>query len=506
MEHKIKSALISVYHKDGLDDIIHLLHRHEIIIYSTGGTRSYIESLGVPVHKVEDLTGYPSILEGRVKTLHPKVFGGILAIRESKYLEELNQFDIPVFDLVIVDLYPFEDAWTQNVSHEEMIEKIDIGGVSLIRAAAKNYQDVVVIPSKSEYSIIKDILENQDPVSTIDQRKLLAGAAFKITSKYDGLIGNYLAGMPMESFSTVVYGHRQLRYGENPHQAASFYGNMDDVFDQICGKDLSYNNLVDLDAAIAFINEFEASIPTFAIIKHTNACGAASRITVEEAWIAALAGDPISAFGGILISNTKINMAAAEMIDKIFYEVLLAPDFDEGVIEFLNKKPNRILIKLKFCPSSGLAYKSLLNGIIVQEADVVEEEQSLFSVVTKLSPNEMELRDLHFALKVVKHLKSNAIVLVKDEQLLGMGCGQTSRVDACKQSIDKANHFGFNLQGAVMASDAFFPFPDCVELVNNEGVKSVVQPGGSLKDQLSIDFCDAHGMSMVFTGIRHFKH
>lgn len=506
MLHKIKSALISVYHKDGLDDIIHLLNRHDIIIYSTGGTHSYIESLGVPVHKVEDLTGYPSILEGRVKTLHPKVFGGILAIRESKHLDELNQFDIPEFDLVMVDLYPFEDAWIQNVSHEEMIEKIDIGGVSLIRAAAKNYKDVVVVPSKNEYDVISSILETQDAVSTIDQRKLLAVAAFKVTSQYDALIGSYIAGMPKESFSTVVYGHRPLRYGENPHQAASFYGSMNHFFEQICGKDLSYNNLVDIDAAIAFINEFETSKATFAIIKHTNTCGAASRNTVEEAWIAALAGDPISAFGGILISNAKINMAAAEMIDKIFYEVLLAPGFDDGVVEFLNKKPNRILIKMKPYPSHRLVYKSLLNGIIVQEADVVEEEQSLFSVVTKLLPNERELRDLNFAIKVVKHLKSNAIALVKDEQLLGMGCGQTSRVDACKHSIDKANHYGFNLQGAVMASDAFFPFPDCVELVNSEGVKSVVQPGGSLKDQLSIDFCDAHGMSMVFTGIRHFKH
>ncbi len=506
MNCKIKSALISVYHKDGLDEIIKMLHQQGVEIYSTGGTRSYIESLNVHVNKVEDLTGYPSILEGRVKTLHPKIFGGILAIRSEQYLDELKQFDIPVFDLVIVDLYPFEDAWSQGVAHQDMIEKIDIGGVSLIRAAAKNYHDVVVVPSKNEYKILKEILELQDGYSTLVQRQDLAVAAFSITSSYDVMIGNYLAGKPKEALSLVANGEKQLRYGENPHQRASFFGDLNHTFQQISGKELSYNNLVDIDAALNFISEFDTNIPTFAIIKHTNTCGAASRKTIEEAWDAALLGDPVSAFGGILISNTPIDIVTAKKIDSIFYEVLLAPDFEDGVISFLNKKPNRIILQTKATFLVDRTYKSLLNGIIIQDADRQGDETVFFDVKTKISPSVNEISDMNFAIKVVKHLKSNAIVLVKDRQLLGMGCGQTSRVDACKHSIAKAKHFGFDLHGAVMASDAFFPFPDCVEVVYNEGIKAVVQPGGSVKDQLSIDFCDTHGMSMVFTGIRHFKH
>ncbi|MCZ2102587.1 MAG: bifunctional phosphoribosylaminoimidazolecarboxamide formyltransferase/IMP cyclohydrolase [Chitinophagales bacterium] len=506
MNVKIKSALISVFHKDGLDEIIRLLHQHDITIYSTGGTQAYIETLGIPVLRVEDLTGYPSILEGRVKTLHPKIFGGILAIREANYLEELAKFEIPVFDLVVVDLYPFEASWSQQANHQDMIEKIDIGGVSLIRAAAKNYQDVVVVPSKNEYPILKNILANQNAEASLEQRHGLAGAAFRITSSYDFLIGNYLTGKNQQFFQPAAFGVKQLRYGENPHQAASFYGNLEDSFEQISGKELSFNNLVDIDAAVTLMEEFYDDVPAFAIIKHTNTCGVAVRNTVNEAWDAALAGDPVSAFGGILISNAPIDMETALKIDQIFYEVLLAPSFEEGVEALLAKKANRILLRTKAIHASKQMFKNILNGIIVQDADFIQDERSVFSVKTNVSPTPNEIEDLNFAVKCVKHLKSNAIVLVKDRQLLGMGCGQTSRIDACRQAIDKAKHFGFDLNGAVMASDAFFPFPDCVELVHLEGINAVVQPGGSIKDQLSIDYCNENGMSMVFTGLRHFKH
>ncbi len=506
MNVTIKSALISVFHKDGLDEIIELLHQNGVEIYSTGGTRSYIESLNIPVQRVEDLTGYPSIIEGRVKTLHPKIFGGILAIRNQEHLSELEQYDIPSFDLVVVDLYPFEDAWSEKVTHQSMIEKIDIGGVSLIRAAAKNYHDVVVIPSKNEYGILKTILDNQDAKSTQAQRLGLSIAAFRITSAYDLMISSYLAGKDMHCFNPVAYGEKKLRYGENPHQTASFFGTTDDIFEQLSGKALSYNNLVDMDAAISLIREFPAQNPAFAIIKHTNACGVAVRSTVSQAWEAALAGDPVSAFGGILITNSTIDMETAQKIDAIFYEVLLAPAFEEGVVDLLAKKPNRTLIQIKDLEEPGQSFKQILNGIIVQDADKVLDESPLFVVKTKVAPTNAEVDDLNFAVKCVKHLKSNAIVLAKNNQLLGMGCGQTSRVDACKQAIEKAKHFGFDLQGAVLASDAFFPFPDIVEIAHQQGIMAIVQPGGSIKDQLSIDYCDEHGMSMVFSGIRHFKH
>ena len=506
MNIKIKSALISVYHKDGLDEIIDLLYRNGITIYSTGGTRTYIESLNVPVRRVEDLTGYPSIIEGRVKTLHPKVFGGILAIRDPQYLSELEKYDIPTFDLVVVDLYPFEDAWHEKASHQSMIEKIDIGGVSLIRAAAKNYHDVVVIPSKNEYGLLKTILAEQHASATQEQRSDLSIAAFRITSAYDLMISSYLAGKDMRHFNPIAYGERKLRYGENPHQEASFFGNSDDIFEQLSGKELSYNNLVDMDAAVSLIREFPAQRPAFAIIKHTNTCGVAVRSTVSEAWDAALAGDSVSAFGGILITNSMIDKETARKIDQIFYEVLLAPGFEEGVVELLAKKPNRTLIRVKDLKEPAQSFKHILNGIIVQDIDKVQDESPLFAVKTKVSPTNVEVEDLNFAVKCVKHLKSNAIVLAKNNQLLGMGCGQTSRVDACKQAIEKAKYFGFDLQGAVMASDAFFPFPDIVGLAHNEGIMAIVQPGGSIKDQLSIDYCDEHGMSMVFSGIRHFKH
>lgn len=506
MKKKIKSALISVYHKDGLDDIIRLLNHHGVAIYSTGGTQTYIESMNVPVNRVEDLTGYPSILEGRVKTLHPKVFGGILAIRTPQYQDELKNYQIPEIDLVIVDLYPFENSWQENVSHAEMIEKIDIGGVSLIRAAAKNYQDVVVVPSKNEYSILKDILELQDAFSNLDQRLSLSITAFQATSSYDFMISSYLAGKSMSSFTNIVYGEMKLRYGENPHQSASFYGDLNEIVEQISGKELSYNNLVDVDAALSLMNEFADDLPTFAIIKHTNACGVATKETVELAWEAALAADPVSAFGGILISNHYIDMLTAQKIDKIFYEVLISPGFEDGVTEILSKKPNRILLQSNNVSTPKKVFKSILNGVISQEIDSIKDEHLRFIVKTQATPAIQELKDLNFAVKCAKHLKSNAIVIAKNGQLLGMGCGHTSRVDACMHAIEKAKHFGFDLGGAVMASDAFFPFPDCVELVQKEGIKSIVQPGGSKNDQLSIDYCNEYGMSMLFTGIRHFKH
>lgn len=506
MEIMIKSALISVYNKDGLDEIIQMLHQLDVHIYSTGGTQTYIESFNIPVTPVEDITSYPSIMDGRVKTLHPKIFGGILAKRASSHFDDLIRYEIPAIDLVIVDLYPFMEAWTNMVSHDDMIEKIDIGGVSLIRAAAKNYNDVMVIPSKNAYSTLYSILKNQNGCSTLEQRKQLAIAAFGITSEYDMLISNYLGGKERTYFKVISNGEKPLRYGENPHQKGSFYGNTDEIFEQLSGKELSYNNLVDIDAALNIIHEFDNNKSVFAIIKHTNVCGIAESDTAGKSWEQALAGDSVSAFGGILISNAEIDMETAKKIDKIFYEVLIAPDFSSGVIELLSAKTNRILLKMKKRVPQIQMFRNLLNGVIVQEVDVARNERSDFDVKTRIAPDEREINDLNFAVKCVKHLKSNAIVLVKNGQLCGMGCGQTSRVDACRQAIDKAKHFGFDLHGAVMASDAFFPFPDCVELVYNEGIRAVVQPGGSIKDQLSIDYCDEHGMSMVFTGIRHFKH
>lgn len=505
---KIKSALISVYYKDGLEEIIRHLNSQGVTIYTTGGTQSFIESLGVTVSKVEDLTGYPSILDGRVKTLHPKIFGGILAKRDEDHLGQLEKFEIPTIDLVLVDLYPFEETVANTSNEAEIIEKIDIGGISLIRAAAKNFNDVVVIPSKSQYSDLLSILRDNEGSTSLEQRKYLAGQAFMVSSHYDTAIFNYIASEDEKSkvFKESIVQNEILRYGENPHQNGAFYGNLSDIFEKISGKELSYNNLVDIDAAIQLMSEFKDEEPTFAILKHTNPCGVATRKTITEAWSAALAADPISAFGGILISNSTIDISAAEEIDKIFYEVLVATDFTDEAIDLLRAKKNRVLLRLKKYPSLGKMYKNLLNGVIVQDSDHKSESVSDFEVKTKKSPSSSEMNDLAFALKCAKHLKSNTIVLVRDNQLLGMGCGQTSRIDACRHAIEKSKQYGFDLKGAVMASDAFFPFPDCVELVHNEGINAVVQPGGSLKDQLSIDFCDAHGMSMVFTGTRHFKH
>ncbi len=504
---KIKSALISVFNKDGLDKIVQLLKDQGVKIYSTGGTQSFIESLGAMVHRVEDLTTYPSILDGRVKTLHPKVFGGILAIRNEDHLSQLQKYDIPEIDLVVVDLYPFEDTVASTNDEEAIIEKIDIGGIALIRGAAKNFNDVVVIPSKDEYGDLHHILNDGAGVSTLAQRKDLARKAFKVSSHYDTAIFNYFDRDTFEeSFKHSIPKGQVLRYGENPHQQGIFFGEMDAMFEKMGGKELSFNNLVDVDAAVAVMSEFKDDLPTFAILKHTNTCGLAVRSTPLEAWKAALAGDPISAFGGILICNTKVDLVTAEEINKLFYEVLIAPDFDQDAQELLNSKSKRILLKLKHYNLRLKSFKSLLNGVIQQDSDLKTETKESLEVVTATQPTQSQIADLLFANKLVKHLKSNTIVFAKDNQLLSMGCGQTSRVDATKQAIEKAAQFGFDLNGAAMASDAFFPFPDCVELAYDAGITSVIQPGGSIKDNLSVAFCDTHGIAMVVTGVRHFKH
>ncbi|MBK9736055.1 MAG: bifunctional phosphoribosylaminoimidazolecarboxamide formyltransferase/IMP cyclohydrolase [Saprospiraceae bacterium] len=508
MDPKIKSALISVYYKDGLEHIVRKLDGLGVTIYTTGGTQSFIEGLGIKVKEVETLTGYPSILGGRVKTLHPKVFGGIMAIREDVHLAQLDAYEIPPIDLVIVDLYPFEETVSQTTNESDIIEKIDIGGISLIRAAAKNFKDVVVISSKSQYGYLLDILHKYDGFTLLADRKKLASEAFMISSHYDTAIFNYLAKEDLNDavFKRSMLKSEPLRYGENPHQTASYFGDMSEVFDKICGKDLSYNNLVDADAAIMLMAEFKDFDPTFAIIKHTNPCGIASRSSAFEAWHSALEADPVSAFGGILICNAIIDIDTAKEIDKIFYEVLIAPDFTPDALSLLVSKPKRIVLRLKNYNIQKKGFKSLLNGVIVQDNDLLTESTENFETKTISQPSPQEMTDLIFALKCCKHLKSNTIVLAKNAQMLAMGCGQTSRIDACRHAIEKARQYGFELNGAVMASDAFFPFPDCVELVHHEGISAVIQPGGSIKDNLSIEYCNAHSMSMVFTGIRHFKH
>lgn len=510
MAKKIKSALVSVYSKEGLDEIVKLMDQHDIKIYSTGGTQKFIESHGIKVHRVEDLTSYPSILDGRVKTLHPKVFGGILAIRNEDHLGQLAQHEMPEIDLVVVDLYPFEDTLKSTTDEAEIIEKIDIGGIALIRGAAKNFNDVVVIPSKAEYSHLHDILANNNGETDLKTRKQLARRAFKVSSHYDTAIFGYFDEVESEAedktFKQSLNLGTSLRYGENPHQQGIFFGEMDAMFETLGGKQLSYNNLVDVDAAVALMREFADDQPTFAVLKHTNACGVASRATVLEAWHAALAGDPVSAFGGILICNHKIDLATAEEINKLFYEVLIAPDFDQDALDLLTKKSKRILLKLKHYNHRPKTFKSLLNGVIEQDNDLNVETEADLKVVSDRKPTDQEVKDMLFANKLVKHLKSNTIVLARNNQLLGMGCGQTSRVDACKQAIEKAKNFGFELEGAAMASDAFFPFPDCVEIAHKAGITSVIQPGGSIKDNLSIDYCNDNDVAMVHTGTRHFKH
>ena len=504
---KIKSALISVFHKDGLDEIINLLDQYDVTIYSTGGTQKFIESHGVKVERVEDLTSYPSILDGRVKTLHPKVFGGILARRDEDHLGQLAKYDMPEIDLVIVDLYPFEDTVKSTDDEEAIIEKIDIGGIALIRGAAKNFNDVVIVPSKNEYPMIQKILAEQNAESTLADRKELARRAFKVSSHYDTAIFNYFDRDSDDvSFKHSLIDSQVLRYGENPHQQGIFFGELDTMFEKISGKELSFNNLVDVDAAVNVMSEFEDSDPTFAVLKHTNTCGIATRSTVLEAWHAALAGDPVSAFGGILISNTIVDLATAEEINKLFYEVVIAPEFDQDAINLLTKKKKRVLMKINRWHVNDKSFKSILNGVIQQDTDKSMESSDKMECVTDAQATPQQLSDLEFANKCVKHLKSNTIVLVKNNQLLGMGCGQTSRVDALRQAISKATAFGFDLEGCVMASDAFFPFPDCVEIAHDAGTAAVVQPGGSIKDNLSVDYCNSKGMPMLMTGIRHFKN
>ncbi len=503
---RIKTALVSVYHKDGLDEIINKLHEEGVRFLSTGGTRQFIESLGIPCQAVEELTTYPSILGGRVKTLHPKVFGGILCRRDVEQdRQQIEKYEIPEIDLVIVDLYPFEATVASGAPEAEIIEKIDIGGISLIRAAAKNYKDVVIVASQAQYQPLRDMLMEHGATTSLEERRWFAKEAFAVSSHYDSAIFNYFDGGEGSAFRYSANNQKALRYGENPHQKGYFYGKLDEMFDQIHGKEISYNNLLDINAAVDLINEFGTDT-TFAILKHNNACGLATRPTVLEAWKDALAGDPVSAFGGVLITNAVIDKAAAEEITKIFFEVIIAPDYDVDALEILGQKKNRIILSRKQGTLPTKQFRSLLNGVLVQDRDLKVETPEDLKVVTTKAPTAEEIDDMLFANKIVKNSKSNAIVLAKGHQLLASGVGQTSRVDALKQAIEKAKSFGFDLHGAVMASDAFFPFPDCVEIAHEAGITAVIQPGGSIKDQLSFDYCNEHDMAMVTTGFRHFKH
>ena len=503
----VQSALISVYYKEGLDEVVRELNKRGVTIYSTGGTQSFIEGLGIQVIPVETLTNFPEILGGRVKTLHPKIFGGILNRRNlAEDQEALAMHDIPQIDLVIVDLYPFEETVASGASHQDIIEKIDIGGISLIRAAAKNFQDVVIVPSVSQYEKLLSILRAQDGATTLEQRMDFAGEAFHVSSHYDTMIHNYFLKGESLYFKSSITESESLRYGENPHQKGVFYGNLNEIFDKLHGKELSYNNLLDVDAAVNLMQEFSVDGPTFAILKHNNACGISTRDNIKEAYEGALSADPVSAFGGILISNAFIDLTSATLINELFCEVLIAPGYDDQGLELLKSKKNRIILIQKEAILPQKQFRTILNGVLVQERDSKIESKSALEVKTKLIPNQQEIDDLIFANKIAKHTKSNTIVLAKNGQLLASGTGQTSRVDALRQAIHKAKSFSFDLNGAVMASDAFFPFPDCVEIANKEGIDAVIQPGGSVKDQLSIDYCNQNEMKMVFTGIRHFKH
>lgn len=502
---RIKKALVSVYHKDKLDIIIRKLHEEGVEFISTGGTQSFIESLNIPCQAVEDLTGYPSILGGRVKTLHPKVFGGILSRRDlAKDNEQLATYEIPEIDLVIVDLYPFEATVAAGADEPTSIEKIDIGGISLIRAAAKNFKDVVIVASQQQYEPLLNLINNGGAVTTIEERRWFAKEAFSVSSNYDAAIFNYFDGDEASAFRHCENNSKVLRYGENPHQKGIYFGNFEDMFEQLQGKEISYNNLLDIDAAVNLINDFEDI--TFAILKHNNACGIASRPVLVDAWNDALAGDPVSAFGGVLVTNAVIDKTTAEEINKIFFEVIIAPDYDLEALEILSQKKNRIILILKNNAIKTKQFRSLLNGVLVQDKDMKTETPSDLKVVTEKSPSEQEIEDLLFANKIVKHTKSNAIVLAKNKQMCASGVGQTSRVDALEQAIEKAGAFKFELTGAVMASDAFFPFPDCVEIAAKAGISAVIQPGGSINDKNSIESCNNNGLSMVTTGFRHFKH
>ena len=503
---KIKNALVSVYYKDNLAPLIQLLNKYGVTFYSTGGTEAFIRDLGIGVERVEDLTSYPSILGGRVKTLHPKVFGGILSRRPLEDdKKQLQQFEIPEIDLVIVDLYPFEETVASGASEQDIIEKIDIGGISLIRAAAKNFNDVVIISSKNDYKELEEILASQEGTTTLEQRKSFAKRAFNTSSHYDTAIFNYFNQTePLEVFKQSEQKAQVLRYGENPHQKGVFFGDLEAMFDKLNGKELSYNNLVDVDAAVAIIDEFQE--PTFAILKHTNACGVASRATVKQAWVDALACDPVSAFGGVLITNGTVDAETARKINNLFFEVLIAPSYEEEALSILTEKKNRIILRRKEITLPTQQFKTLLNGVILQDKDNTVEGPSQMITVTNVTPTAEQMEDLFFANKIVKHTKSNTIVFAKNGTLLSSGVGQTSRVDALKQAIEKANAFGFDLKGSSMASDAFFPFPDCVEIASAAGIAAVLQPGGSIKDQLSIDMANEKGIAMVTTGVRHFKH
>lgn len=503
----IRSALISVYYKDQLAPVVSKLNQLGVTIYSTGGTQKFIEDQGHPVQTVEELTGYPSILGGRVKTLHPKVFGGILGRRDqSQDVDQLESYEIPAIDLVIVDLYPFEETVASGAQEQDIIEKIDIGGISLIRAAAKNFKDVLTISSREQYQSLIELLDSKQGFTTIDERRHFAACAFDISSHYDTQIFNHFnlnTGIPRLKVSER--NNRKLRYGENPHQEGYFFGDLDAMFNKLHGKELSYNNLVDIEAAVALMAEFTEE-PTFAILKHTNACGVASAENIVKAYELAFEADTVSAFGGILIANKEISEEAAQAMKDLFFEVLIAPSFSDNALNVLKKKKNRILLVQKAPIREKTQAKSLLNGYILQERDTKTDTLDDFNQMCERQASDEELEELVFASKVAKHTKSNTIVLAKGKQLLASGVGQTSRVDALKQAIEKARRFGFDLTGAVMASDAFFPFSDCVEIASKAGVTSVVQPGGSIRDQASIDFCNSKNMSMVFTGIRHFKH
>jgi len=506
-QKRIASALISVFNKDGLEPIIRELDRLGVRIYSTGGTQEFINGLGVNVVPVEEVTTYPSILGGRVKTLHPKVFGGILGRRDLQSdVAQLEEYAIPAIDLVIVDLYPFEATVASGGSEAEIIEKIDIGGISLIRAGAKNHADVVIVPSMNQYAELLRLLKEQAGSTTFMQRRAFASSAFAVSSHYDGAIYNWFSGgqgdLRISAGPTTV-----LRYGENPHQSGAFHGDLAGMFEQLHGKALSYNNLLDLDAAVELIDDLD-TIPgsPFAILKHNNACGAAVRATVKEAWDAALAADPVSAFGGVLIASARIDKAAAEAIDAIFFEIIAAPGYDTDALEVLRKKKNRMILVRKPATRPKVRVRTALNGLLTEDADTVVPTAASMKPATAKAPTAQEVSDMVFATMIVKHTKSNAIVLAKDNQLLASGTGQTSRVDALEQAIAKAGRFNFGLSGAVMASDAFFPFPDCVEIAHKAGITAVVHPGGSIRDQDSIDYCNAHGMAMCITGTRHFKH
>ena len=503
---KISSALISVFNKDGLGPIVKKLNEQGVTIYSTGGTQKFINDLNINVTAVENITDYPSILGGRVKTLHPKIFGGILNRQENQSdINEMDSFNIPQIDLVIVDLYPFEKTVESGADHEAIIEKIDIGGISLIRAAAKNYKDVLCVSSVEDYNELYDVISEKNGFVSYEDRKKFASKAFNVSSHYDSAIFNYFNNDEVVLKLSEPNG-KVLRYGENPHQNGFFFGKFDDIFEKLNGKELSYNNLLDIDSAVNLMNEFLNEPPTFAILKHNNACGLAQRATLEQAYKDALEGDPVSAFGGVLISNTKIDLTTAEEINKLFCEVVIAPAFCEDALEKLITKKNRILLRQKSTQLSNSSIRTCLNGYLLQDKDSFTDSKSQLKKVTKLSPTTNETDDLIFASKICKHTKSNTIVLAKNRQLCASGTGQTSRVDALNQAINKAKSFGFDLNGSVMASDAFFPFPDCVEIACNSGIKAVIQPGGSIKDQLSIDYCNKNNISMVFTNMRHFKH